>query len=119
MYREAVDASVLVVAFSGRVIGMNPATGERLWAYELGSGMRSGEVELLITESRIYACDGRSLICLEYPSGRWLGASPVPGTYRGRPSMVLQGERLFVATSGELSCFDSQGRVLWHDPFQG
>lgn len=119
MYREGGDASVLVVAFYGRVFGLNPSTGQQLWAYELGGGLGRGEVELVISEARVYACDGRTLMCVEYPSGRWLGSSPMPGSYKSRCSMVLQGDRLYVASGGEVTCFDQNGQVIWHQPFQG
>ena len=118
MYRDA-ETAVLVIAFNGRIFGLDPATGQQRWAYDIGNDFARNEVELLISTSRIYACDGRSLVCLEYPSGRWLGSTPLPPRGQGRPTMVLQGDRLYVATRGVVTCFDDGGKMVWHEPFGG
>jgi len=118
MYREqgGVGHSVLVVALSGRVLGMQVADGRVLWEQELGA---PEEVEVLIFGDRIYASNGRNLYVLRYPDGAQLLSLALPGTYLGRATMVIEGDRLFVATRGEISCFALDGGLLWHDGLRG
>jgi outer membrane protein assembly factor BamB len=121
MYRDDhAAATVLVVAFRGKVLGIDARTGQRLWQQAIGESFVIDEVELIITPARVFVCDGKVLACLEYPSGTWIGATPLPGKYAGgRPTMVLQGEALYVATTASVTCFDNAGQVVWHDPFEG
>jgi outer membrane protein assembly factor BamB len=38
----------------------------------------------------------------------------------GLVPIVLEGDRLFAASGGELSCLDAaSGRVVWHNPLKG
>ncbi len=120
MYRRSAeeDRSILVVGLNGRVFGVDPATGAHVWEHALSS-VPSGEVELMIHGARVFASNGRKLACFEYPSGRPVGVVDIPGAYKGRPTMLLENDRLLVATRGELSCYNMDGQLLWHDPFAG
>ncbi len=121
MFREsaAEDRSILVVAFNSRVFGVDPATGRRVWERALAYYAGLGEVELLIHGARVFACNGRSLMSLEYPTGRVVGEVTIPGSYRGRPTMLIEAGRLYVANRGELTCFNMDGQQLWHDGYSG
>jgi outer membrane protein assembly factor BamB len=116
-YREdgREDRSILVAAFSGSLFGLDPATGTVRWQHAVGDGT----VELQFRAGRVFACTTQTLYCFEYPSGVLLGRVPIPDQYGGRATMVIEGDRIFIGTSGELSCFDLAGKVLWTQPFQG
>lgn len=119
MYRMDNDSDrpVLVVAFNGRVFGLDARTGQRVWSHDIKPG--HGEVELVVQPNRVFAAAGRTLVCLAYPTGELLGKTTLPGTYESRPTMMANGDLLYVATGGELTCVDAAGRALWHEPFVG
>jgi outer membrane protein assembly factor BamB len=76
-------------------------------------------VELQFRTGRVFAATSEELFCFEYPSGVLLGRVRIPDKYAGRPAMVIERDHIFVGTSGELSCFDLNGRPLWVQPFEG
>jgi outer membrane protein assembly factor BamB len=119
MYRTDSDSdrSVLVVAFNGRVFGLDARTGRQVWSHDIKSG--HGEVELVVQSNRVFAAVGKTLVCVAYPTGELLGTTTLPGTYHSRPTMMASGDLLYVATGGELTCVDASGRPLWHEPFVG
>jgi outer membrane protein assembly factor BamB len=116
-YREdgREDRSILVTAFSGSIFGLDPATGAVRWRHALGDGT----IELQFRAGRVFASTSQVLYCFEYPSGVPLGRVQIPDQYGGRPTMLIEGDRIFLGTHGELSCFDLTGKVLWAQPFQG
>jgi outer membrane protein assembly factor BamB len=120
MYRDdpTEERPILVVAFNGRVYGKDPRTGVTHWEHQL-EGMGHTQVELTFSRGRIYASNGYTVACFAYPTGERLGTTQVPGSYRGRPTMLVEGDYLYLATNGELSCFDRDGKLVWHDPFPG
>ena len=117
-YRDssAPDRSLLVIGLNGRVIGIDRNTGARRFEHDIGG---RSEVELAILDNRIFATTGRPLYCFEYPTGKLLGTAAIPGSYTGRPTMLIDGRHLILATRGEVACFDDQGHLLWFDPLPG
>src|SRR5690606_37906304 len=112
--REA--RSILVTALSGSIFGLDPATGAVRWRHALGDGT----IELQFRTGRVFASTSEVLYCFEYPSGVPLGRVKIPDHYDGgRATMLIEGDRIFVGTRGELSCFDLTGKVLWTQAFQG
>jgi outer membrane protein assembly factor BamB len=119
MYRTDADPDrpVLVVAFNGRVFGLDARTGQRQWSHDITPG--HGEVELVVQSGKLFAAVGRTLLCIAYPTGELLGKTTLPGTYQSRPTMMVNGDLLYVASGGELTCLDASGKPLWHEPFVG
>ncbi|MEC7519869.1 MAG: PQQ-binding-like beta-propeller repeat protein [Myxococcota bacterium] len=118
-YREsgAEDRSILVVAFAGKVFGIAPADGSVRWEHSVAY---AGAVELQIHGGRVFASTGASLHCLDYATGRLLGKVQVPDRYKGRPSMVIEGDRLYLGSQGEVTCFRlSDGAALWTQGLEG
>ncbi|MCU0674155.1 MAG: PQQ-like beta-propeller repeat protein [Myxococcota bacterium] len=117
-YREdgSEDRSVLVVAFNRRIFGLAPADGSLVWEHAL-EGL--GEIEVLMAEGRVFAITYSHLHAFHYPSGTPIGVVALPGRYKGRPSAVLERGRLYVGASGEVACFDLDGRALWVQSFSG
>lgn len=118
MYRQdgEVEHAVLVLGLGGQVLGMNVQDGTVLWEHRIEP---AGEVELAFRGDRVYATAGHFLCAIRYPDGAPLFRVEVPGTYKGRPSMVIEGGRILLATRGEITCFDLDGRQLWHDGLTG
>jgi len=114
-YRETTVWPVIVVAFGDRVFGVDPATGEARWEHETES--TGAELFLLVTPTEIFVAARRGLTCLRYPTGEvvWSAESRA----YGRPSMVLEGDRLLVGRGGEVECYTRSGQFLWHNPFKG
>ncbi|WP_437728316.1 outer membrane protein assembly factor BamB family protein [Sorangium sp. So ce861] len=115
-YRTTAAAPVLVAAFLGQIFGVDPATGRVLWEHKQdGAGYTS--TALLITPAAIYAASISSVICLRYPTGELLWE--VKTATHGRATLLLEGDRLFVAKQGEIECFSVTGQSLWHNRFKG
>jgi outer membrane protein assembly factor BamB len=117
MYRTDAtqNRSVLVLGLRGRVIGKDRTTGATLWEHDTGIPY---EVELAILDDRVFASSGREILAIEYPSGRIIGRTPIPGT-GGRCTLLVDGQQLFTCVAGEVACFDWNGMLLWHDPLPG
>lgn len=118
MYRESADEdrSVAVFGLNGRVFGIDAASGRRLFEHQVGSG----DIELEVGHGRVFAHPhGAELFVFEYPSGRQIGHTRLPGDWPGRATMLLYDQRLFVCTGGEVTCVNLDGQVLWHDPMKG
>lgn len=108
MYREEPSAAtVLVAAADGKVLGLDRATGTVLWGHDLGAGT----VELVLTDSMVIACTSAQLWCIDYPSGRRIGAVMLP--FPGRPSLLVDGQFIYVGAGGQVSCYSLQGVPLW------
>jgi len=110
------DRSVVVFGLEGRVFGLDRDDGTKRFEHDVGHG----EVEVLIGSDRIFAhCAWGKLHCFHYPTGAPLGSAMLPGNYDGRPTMLLDGDRLYICTGGEVTCVGLDGAVLWHEPMHG
>ncbi|MCK6550509.1 PQQ-like beta-propeller repeat protein [Myxococcota bacterium] len=105
----------LVAAWSGRVFGVDRATGEVLWEHELDTA--GNATALIVTDTHVFAATFRELAALRYPTGELLWT--ISTTAIGRATLLLDGDHLFVAKSGELECVSTAGRWLWHERFAG
>ncbi|MGK4004948.1 PQQ-binding-like beta-propeller repeat protein [Sorangium sp. So ce1036] len=115
-YRTTAAAPVLVAAFLGQIFGVDPVTGRVLWEHKQdGAGFSS--TALLITPAAIYAATISSVVCLQYPTGELLWQAQT--ATQGRATLLLEGDRLFVAKQGEIECFSLTGQSLWHNRFKG
>jgi outer membrane protein assembly factor BamB len=114
-YRAAGPAPVLVVAFSGRIFGLDPPTGRALWEHEID--LAGNPTTLIITPSAIFAATFLNLVCLRFPTGEVLWSVPTKVT--GRATAILEGDLVFVGKGGEIECFSLGGQSLWHEKFKG
>ncbi len=108
---------VLVVAFNTHVIGMDPVSGRRLWYWTPLPAVAVGTWRIAIAETRVLVCGGSLVACLAYDTGKelWRRESPVFAA-----TLLVEGDRFFVAGSGTLAAFDIEtGKLLWHEPFKG
>lgn len=118
MYRS--DAApfdgILVTAFRGRVFGINRTNGAIVWAHETGG---QSEIEIAIIDSTVIAVESRSLTFLDYATGRVYKQVALAGEYPWRPVMLIDKGHIYIARSGELTCYSASGDTLWHQPFTG
>jgi outer membrane protein assembly factor BamB len=114
-FREPDASRPVIMTIAGKVLGLNSQTGELQWDYALGGG--GYPTALLVTENRIYACCPPRVACLEYPTGAEVWTSTVSSGATG--TLLLEAGHLYVATCGELDCFNSEGQRLWHNALKG
>ncbi|MBI4702489.1 MAG: PQQ-binding-like beta-propeller repeat protein [Deltaproteobacteria bacterium] len=119
MYRDKEQAGrdLVVVAVAGRVAALDRHSGAERWRSDLPGGSW-GEVAVAVTEQHVLAsAAGNVLFCLDYRTGEQLWTAQTSCT--GRASILVDGEQIFVARSGEIECFSSTGKRLWHSPLKG
>ncbi len=116
-YRDTDERGLLIVAFNRRVFGKDARTGETVWETQLGGALVT--VEIGICQGRVFASNGRVLACLDYATGEVLQTIETNANYPCRPTMLIENELLYLATSGELFCYDLGLNELWREPFAG
>jgi len=119
---------VIVTAFYGDVVGHDAANGRRLFVHAVGERKALGgfariivkAIELLVTDTRIFAVAAGSVHCFEYPSGRPIGVATLTGDQTSlRPTMLLSNDRILIGLGSLLHCLDLNGTVLWTAPAYG
>jgi outer membrane protein assembly factor BamB len=121
-YREAAvapepDRSILVVALSGRLIGIDRETGDVRWENEMVGGGR-GEVFIAIGYGVVIASAyGAKIFCVDYLTGatRWEQSTHSSG----RASIIIEPDRIVCAKAGYLDCYAPDGKFLWQQPLRG
>lgn len=106
----------MVVAFGGRVFGVDPTTGRRIWTHvgETGQGVR---MRVIVQGRRVFVMNGLTLEILDYASGALVTRRSVPHAV-GATFMLVEG-RLYVGGNGAVACFDLDGNPVWQDGFEG
>lgn len=111
-YRQAFK--VVVIAFNGKVFGVDPDSGARHWSFDSG---HATTLRLAIGDDRVYCCGLRcGLTCLDLESGKvqWRNADAKGET------LLLAGNRILVGEQGEVRGFSVvDGTKLWEDQFKG
>jgi hypothetical protein len=111
------DRSILVVALSGNVYGIDRASGEVRWSNDLrGGGI--AEVFLAIGYGVVVvSAFGSRLFCLDYLTGqtRWEHTTKTTG----RATILLEPDQIVCAKGGYVDCFGPDGRLLWQQPLKG
>lgn len=118
-YRESYEEnrSVLVLAISGHVVGIDTTTGQERWRNDLKGG-GYGVVELEIRAGLVFATAQLAHVyCLDYLTGetRWVADA----SRQGRGTMLVDGERVIVAKGGVVDCFTLGGQRLWTQELRG
>lgn len=119
MYRTsaAANRSILVSAFSGKVFGLDRATGAIAWSAEIES--YGGEVELAIDGDVVIACSRDRLALFDYLTGRSIAYVRLVGEHARRPTMVVDQGQILVARNGEIACYATNGEAVWLQKFEG
>lgn len=120
MYRAEAgpDRSILITAFNNKVFGIDRTTGNILWLTELGRGY-GPTVEIAIIDHVVVAVCGESLAFIDYRSGGTLKEVKLAGDPANRPTMLIDGQHVYIATHGELGCYTPAGDLVWFQPFKG
>lgn len=126
MYRAGESpAPILVVACKGRVYGVDRETGEKRWEVVVTSEVDRYygglAVDLLVTHERVYAASWQSneIVCIAYPGGEEIGRARLELEGSGRPTMLIDGDQLFVAREGQVASLTLNGAPRWVQPLAG
>ncbi len=120
MYREQASegAPLWVVAFNGKVFGIEPASGAIRW--RVGLSDLGGPVELMIDRDLIVAIDMRTIAFIDYPSGtvrKFVDRDDLAKT--GRAVALADGPHLLIGGTGEVACYTRDGEFVWDQGFTG
>jgi len=104
---------ILVVAFNSRVFGLDARTGTRLWSY----ADVIGTPRLAVRDGRVYALGG-NLVALDQKTGALLWQQV--GLFQSAdPTLLLEGDRLYLGGRGKAYCYTIEGQLLWEEGFKG
>jgi outer membrane protein assembly factor BamB len=57
-------SQVIVAAFGGHILGLDPSTGDVLWEHDVGGHTP----RIIVTDTHVFAL-GSWFLCMSYPSG--------------------------------------------------
>lgn len=105
---------LLFVGISGCVAAFHKKTGEKVWE----TLIRSCPHQLCVEKERVYvAMQGGDLYILSAHTGEIVKKSSFPG--RGQnPTLLVEGDYVFVTAGGEVTTFDLEGNLQWTNPFK-
>jgi outer membrane protein assembly factor BamB len=107
---------ILVVAFNGKVFGVQRATGAPAWQFRFP---HAAIVELHFERGLVVACSYAQVAVLDALTGQVRGNFALAGAQGLRPTIVIDHGHIFVSGAGEVSCYTFEGACLWKQPFKG
>jgi outer membrane protein assembly factor BamB len=114
---RAPASGILVTAFTNQIFGLDVASGQIRW--EVVPPIGYGEIELAVEEGVVIAANSNVVTFIDYASGYVHAVVPIPGDYSRRPTMIVEGDRVYVARNGETVCMTTRGQIVWVQPFKG
>lgn len=105
---------IYAVSYSGRIVALNQATGERLWQREVGSGETPasvGDVVFMLTSDQ-------QLVAMARQTGDIYWVKPLPRHTKGDTGVAMVWSGPLVA-GGRLILVNSNGELLEVDPMNG
>lgn len=120
-YRNETDESIVVVGMGGRLLGLDRDTGAIRWENGLEGGGH-GKVFIAIValpkgQHVLAASKGRRLFCVRYDDGETVWATPTRAG--GKPTILVEHDRIFVSQGGHVTAFAYDGTELWTQPLRG
>lgn len=111
---------ILVVAGQSAVRGFDRDTGDPVWSFEIrgtpglfvGPARVPGAIELAIHGDRVIAATTERLVWLDYATGALITDVRL-GARGHRPSFVIDGDRIYLATGVDLACYGLDGKLEW------
>ena len=85
------NENIVLLGLKNRVAAISRSDGHELWSTEISGSWGGGFVTLVCDRSRIYACAGGHLTCLDLATGRVLWTNDLPGYGHGLASLCLPG----------------------------
>jgi outer membrane protein assembly factor BamB len=109
---------LLVSAFNAKVFAVDRTTGDIVWKFLL---VRGDIVELAIDDQVVIACTTRTLVFLDYATGREIKYILRDDVAAGgtRPTMLVDDHHIYITGSGTVACYTTQGDLLWEQKFSG
>lgn len=117
VYRQAPgDGPILVVAFGGNVMGLEPASGKRVWHVQPKLGLGQSLARLLVTDDEVLLGAGFDLLSLDYLTGaqRWRTRLEHPAT-----TLLVTSDSIFAGGVGAVTALTRKGERRWHEAFKG
>ena len=115
-YRQLPGSTApLIAAFNGRIFGLEREDGSVRWDNRLST--TGFPVHFDIAHGRIYAGVHNELFCVDLDGGELFWK--VKLRFVGVTRVMVDGERIYVASSGELECVGITGEPLWANGFEG
>lgn len=122
MYRHdsAPDRSLLIVAFGGKVFGLERMTGELRWKTVLDEWDGS-VVELAVGDDLVIAVSTARLAFLRYGTGELLKNVDRSRHEKGRARSVavIDGQYIYLGSAGSAACYSLNGDFVWQQYFSG
>jgi len=109
-------AQVLVVAFGGRVFGLDPQSGGHIWRHEMDLVGQNNLVRLAVDGDRVYAMIYDQLECLDQATGSRIWRAEVGSAC---DTLLVAGDLVYAAGAGTLRAFRRDGTLAWSDDFRG
>jgi outer membrane protein assembly factor BamB len=118
MYSASWSPSPLVVtAFNGHVIAIDPRTGGVAWQRDLAI---SYDLRLDVGDSLVVALGVKKLVVLEYLSGNVVFELDVPSASPTMTTMLVDGGLVYLSTLGSMTCISlAERRALWSNDLPG
>lgn len=100
------------------MVALERTSGKKVWEHALPSALLS-RCQTVVRESTVYvAAHSGHLLLLDYATGKERACTTFKGSGQA-PALLLDQEELFVVMGGEVTAFDLEGEVLWHEPLKG
>jgi len=111
-YRTASGQPPLIAGFGGKVFGIDPETGKRLWAWDTGS---NAAVRVAVEEGGVFLLTRNFLARVDLATGALSWQATIPAA----DTLLVDRGRIFVGGAGEVRCYSFDGRLMWEDDFRG
>lgn len=111
-YRTASGVMPIIVGFGGKVFGLDPETGKRMWGLDTGS---NAAVRFAIEGGSVVLLTRNFLARIELATGVLAWQTTIPAA----DTILVDGGRIFVGGAGEVRCYSFDGKLLWEDDFRG
>ncbi|MAC26721.1 MAG: hypothetical protein CMH59_09620 [Myxococcales bacterium] len=120
MYRAQLER-LLLVGVGGHLAALDRESGREVWRQRL-EGAGAEELALTTDGFHVAAFGARNvLFCLDYAPGelRWRRMTSHAPNALGRPTLAIDGDRVYAARAGLVDCFALDGRCLWTQALPG
>jgi outer membrane protein assembly factor BamB len=116
MYRQSAheNRSLLLVGHDKRLTAIHRDDGRVAWTFAAEHAY-GYYVDFVAIAGRVYVAVGTSVVCLDYATGRVLGATQLE---RDVVRLFHDDGQLFALGDRQIACIDLAGRVRWSLPHE-
>ena len=105
------SGELLLMAGAGWVQALNANTGEQAWVCSLDAPKPQTPSVAVSGDHVIVATSGQ-LYCVDYTTGAKKWQRPCLAA-TSRPTLLVEGDRIYLAGTSRTECFDTNGKQLW------